>query len=503
MAGDACTPKGSPFIGAARSLILSRVSHPDSRSARQMAVDARSHRPIQAPSPVVEIAERLERAGYETWCVGGAVRDALLGHQHLDWDLATAATPEQVRRVFGGRRTVPVGVQFGTVGVLDPGGTLHEVTTFRRDVRTDGRHAEVEFGASLDDDLARRDFTINAIAYHPLRRIVHDPLGGRRDLERRVVRAVGDARARMREDRLRALRAIRFAGRLGFEIEPETWTAIVESAPHLGRLSAERVKQELEKTMEQVERPSAAFRRWRESGAFATLIPALAQVRDETLSVVDCLAWPAAVETSPARLRARRLVRIAALLSETDAREAAAVLAALRFSKQDATLVSTLVERAAAVREPMRDALLRGAPDDASVRRWVAGMGRLNVRLVMRLLAAEWAVQREAGHPTPSARAVHSLHRRLLRSAFRDPVELRDLALDGDDLRRAGIPAGPGLGKILHALLARVIEEPSRNEPAWLAAEAKRLAAVGPEAAEGTTTDGGGEVQRGGSRQGA
>ena len=214
--------------------------------------------PIHAPSPVVEIAERLERAGHETWCVGGAVRDALLGHQHLDWDLATAATPDEVRAVFGGRRTIPVGMQFGTVGVLDARGAMHEVTTFRRDVRTDGRHAEVEFGVSLDDDLARRDFTINALAYHPLRRVLYDPLGGRDDLARHVVRAVGDASARMREDRLRALRAIRFAGRLGFEIEPRTWAAIVESAPLLGRLSAERVKQEIEKTMDQVAAAAAA-----------------------------------------------------------------------------------------------------------------------------------------------------------------------------------------------------------------------------------------------------
>ncbi|MCX5764727.1 MAG: hypothetical protein NTU67_08920, partial [Gemmatimonadetes bacterium] len=118
-------------------------------------------RKLDPPAPVREIVARLERAGYETWCVGGAVRDALLGHAHLDWDLATAATPQQVMKVF--KRTVPVGIAFGTVGVLDDAGTMHEVTTFRHDVKTDGRHAEVAFGASLDEDLARRDFTINAI----------------------------------------------------------------------------------------------------------------------------------------------------------------------------------------------------------------------------------------------------------------------------------------------------------------------------------------------------
>src|SRR5436309_7711244 len=142
---------------------------------------------LNPPATVLEIARRLEREGFEAWCVGGAVRDAMLGHRHLDWDLATSATPDEVRAVFGKRRTIPVGIQFGTVGVLDEAGTMHEVTTFRRDVRTDGRHAEVEFGVSLEDDLARRDFTINAIAYSPTREELRDPFHGQRDLKAGLV----------------------------------------------------------------------------------------------------------------------------------------------------------------------------------------------------------------------------------------------------------------------------------------------------------------------------
>src|SRR5262245_55765843 len=166
---------------------------------------------LRPPGAVLEIADKLEKAGFEAWCVGGAIRDALLGHPHLDWDLATSATPGDVRQLFGHRRTIPVGVEFGTVGVLDRAGRMHEVTTFRRDVKTDGRHAEVEFGVSLDEDLARRDFTINAIALSPTTDTLHDPFGGRDDIARRIVRAVGSASQRMQEDRLRALRAIRFA----------------------------------------------------------------------------------------------------------------------------------------------------------------------------------------------------------------------------------------------------------------------------------------------------
>lgn len=137
------------------------------------------------------ICRTLERAGFEAWCVGGAVRDALLGIETLDWDIATSARPEQVQKLF--RRTVPVGVQFGTVGVLDPAGVLHEVTTFRHDVETDGRHAVVKFGASLEEDLARRDFTINAIAVHADTLEVRDPFNGRGDLESRVRERVAGA----------------------------------------------------------------------------------------------------------------------------------------------------------------------------------------------------------------------------------------------------------------------------------------------------------------------
>jgi tRNA nucleotidyltransferase (CCA-adding enzyme) len=123
---------------------------------------------VAVPEEVLEIARVLEEAGHEAWCVGGALRDAILGDAHSDFDLATSARPEDVRKLF--RRTAPIGVEHGTVGVIDRQRVMHEVTTFRRDVETDGRHAIVEYGASLDEDLARRDFTINAIAYHPLRR---------------------------------------------------------------------------------------------------------------------------------------------------------------------------------------------------------------------------------------------------------------------------------------------------------------------------------------------
>ena len=421
---------------------------------------------INPPPAVVQIATKLEDAGFETWCVGGAVRDALLGKQHLDWDFATAATPDQVRRIF--RRTVPVGIEFGTIGVLDDGNVMHEVTTFRRDVQTDGRHAVVEFGASFDEDLARRDFTINAIAFSPTRTVVHDPFHGEKDLRAGIVRAVGEPGDRMREDRLRALRAIRFAARYGFEIEERTWAAIVESAAHMGRLSPERVRQEIEKTMDQVPCPSGAFARWRDGGAFATLIPDLAGVADLQLRAIDHLRRPI-LATRPQR----RLLRIAMLLSTVPAGRAGNAMKNLRFSNAAGSWISSLLDALAALEPPMRAALQStSGAGDADIRRWVSIAGRTRFASVVRLADARWWAEREAGQGAPTAASVSSLHRRALRIAYHDPVELSDLAVDGTDLQKLGL-SGPALGKALNALLEAVVRDPSLNTPDRLLALAK------------------------------
>ena len=428
---------------------------------------------LRPPPAVLEIADKLENAGFEAWCVGGAIRDALLGHPHLDWDLATSATPGDVRQLFGHRRTIPVGVEFGTVGVLDRGGRMHEVTTFRRDVKTDGRHAEVEFGVSLDDDLARRDFTINAIAYSPRRNEVRDPFGGRADLERKIVRAVGDPEARMREDRLRALRAIRFAARFDFDLDPETRRAIELSAPFLDRLSRERVKQELDKTMEQVRCPGSALATWKSTGAFHALIPSLDGVSAASFRIPDHLAMPGL-----SRRPARRAIRYAGLLLELAPTEAAKVLTGLRSSRAEINLVSALIERWGAYGESLTTSMgLSAAPADVQVRRWVAGLGRMHLGTFMRLAEGVWASARAAGNEqVPTVHAVRSVYRRMLKSSLEDPIDLGSLAIDGDDLRRLGIAAGPAIGKILQALLDAVIEDPSRNTTDWLLQNAQRLA---------------------------
>ena len=415
------------------------------------------HARLAPPDTVVEIARALTAAGFETWCVGGAVRDALLGESHLDWDLATAATPAQVRRLF--RRTVPVGIEFGTVGVLDADNVMHEVTTFRRDVKTDGRHAVVEFGASLDDDLARRDFTINAMAYDPLGHELRDPFEGRRDLAARVVRAVGDPDARMREDRLRALRAIRFAARFGFDIEPRTWRAVADSAPYMTRLSRERVKQEIEKTMQQVRYAGRAIGLWRESGALAVLIPALADVSDVTLASLDVLP-PPRNDAKPDR----EMQRLVALVADLAPRDAERALHDLRFSNKTVAWVGAVLRGWTSIRDDVRSALSEpNGPSDAELRRWAGTTGRTRARSVWRLGAVRFGAERELGKPAPPANAVASAYRRAMRIAFRDPVEIGDLAVDGDDLLSAGIPAGPKIKTVLERLLDDVLEDPARN----------------------------------------
>jgi tRNA nucleotidyltransferase (CCA-adding enzyme) len=411
---------------------------------------------LNPPKTVVSLAARLEDAGFETWCVGGAVRDALLGNKHLDWDFATSATPAEVQKLF--KRTIPVGIEFGTVGVFDSDNVMHEVTTFRRDVRTDGRHAVVEFGASLDEDLARRDFTINAIAYSPRLKEVRDPFGGQKDIEEKMIRAVGDPRDRMREDRLRALRAIRFAARFRFQIDAKTWDAIVESAPHLGRLSGERVKQEIEKTMDQVALPSRAFAMWAKSGAFDTLIPPLAMVTDQQLAPLDHLRRPL-ISGRPHR----KSTRIAALFAAAPPQTVRPALKALRFSNAETEWIGSLIDRWDRLKSDINTAMAAyKPPTDEVLRRWAAEAGRTRLGPLLRIANAHWLAAVEVAEPAPDPARIASVYRRAIRIAYNDPIEVADLAIDGDDLQKLGI-TGPAVGATLRKLLEVVINQPKKN----------------------------------------
>ena len=375
---------------------------------------------LSIPDEVLRIAKRLEDAGYETWCVGGAIRDTLLGAPHNDFDLTTAAPPAAVQKLF--KRTVPVGIEHGTVAVLDAHNQPHEVTTFRKDIKTDGRHAVVEFGASLMDDLARRDFTINAIAYHPLKHEWRDPFEGAADLEKKLIRSVGDPNWRFQEDYLRILRALRFSARFEFRIHPRTLEAAKANAQGLGQLSAERVREEWFKGIATAVRVSKLLDLWMDIGAARIWLPEVG--RD----------W------GQGKGQLNKLPRDPVLITAYLATDPASLLTRLKCSNKD-------IERGRAIGQ-WRDTY----PDTkhpAAVRRWLSQVGDY----VDDLLTLA---------PDGVAKAVARVR------ATNPPLALKDLVVKGDDLIAAGVRPGPDVGETLQRLLALVLEDPARNTREYL-----------------------------------
>ena len=428
---------------------------------------------ISVPPAVRWIVRTLEEEGYETWTVGGGIRDSLLGLPTEDWDLATRARPEAVQRCF--RRTVPVGVDHGTVGVLSRNGTLYEVTTFRRDVETTGRHAVVEFADTVEEDLARRDFTINALAWHPIRRVLRDPFHGRRDLEAGVLRTVGDPRERFQEDYLRVLRALRFAGAYGLRIEEGTWVAAVEGADRLGHLAPERVREELVKVLQGVGRPSRSLGLYAASRVLKRTLPELEAMVGERLSHsgADDI-WSHTLRTVDLLPSSRWDLRLVALLAGAGLPESseaegsgpgdrattrsAAILERLRFSNRQIRGWSTLA----------RWSVCRPSPEwsDAELRRWLSEVEPRRVPPLLRLWFAEARAHGLRGSGRPTVKEVLALRRRIQGLlALSPPLSLSDLRITGGDLIEMGFRPGPRFGEVLEELLERVIERPEENEP--------------------------------------
>jgi tRNA nucleotidyltransferase (CCA-adding enzyme) len=399
------------------------------------------------PGEVRNIARILHEAGHQVWFVGGAVRDVLLARAGRpaarigDFDIATSAVPVAVQALF--RRNVPVGIEHGTVAVLDRNGAAHEVTTFRRDVKTDGRHAEVEFGVSLDDDLARRDFTINAIAVHPESGEIRDPFGGRADLAAGIVKAVGDPATRFQEDRLRVLRALRFASAFGFQIEPLTWDALRTAASDVAGLSNERVRDEWVKTLEAA-LPSVGVGLWRRAGVLERVWPEMAEMGPDVPGRLDAVGPP----PDPVLLTGAALWHCGAT---GEAAEAA--MRRLRFSNVEAARVHAVV---AGLRAPMPTP---GAMRD--VRHWLS-RHRSFARDIL-------AVAEPRSRRADLLSAVRAIE------ASGDPLTIRELAVSGDDLRAAGLQPGKAMGEILRKLLEEVLDEPWRNTREHLTARAKEL----------------------------
>jgi tRNA nucleotidyltransferase (CCA-adding enzyme) len=436
---------------------------------------------VSPPDQVLWIWRTLEEAGFETWIVGGAIRDILLGRPVDDWDFATRAHPKQIMAAFP--RTVPIGVDHGTVGVLAPDGTLYEVTTFRRDVETFGRRAVVEFADSIEEDLSRRDFTLNALAWHPDGDQLLDPWNGATDLNEQILRTVGDPDERFAEDLLRVLRALRFAGQFRLTIEAGTWRALLSAVPELSRLSPERVQEEMMKVLSQAQRPSVALGLYAESGVFAELYPEVDIGLREDLAhaLWACDAVP---RTRP-WVRLSLLVALASatddpLASVTDDQEAIdatdhsrstrrraikSLMERLRFSNADTKRVATVAANLSPAPESEEPAVLRrwlnrvGPEHFADIARaWLAG-ARAHEKPEKRL------PEGEGTSPGDVVRRIKAL-RTILREA--PPLTVADLALDGSDLKKLGLPPGPQFGEILRYLLEEVLDHPEVNNRANL-----------------------------------
>ena len=401
---------------------------------------------IRMDEGAAELLDTLHRAGYAAYVVGGCVRDSLLGLTPHDWDLCTSALPQQVMELFGAQRCIPTGLQHGTVTVKQSG-ALYEITTFRTEgTYTDGRHPdEVHFVPDVREDLARRDFTINAMAYNAKEGLI-DPFGGQADLQSGVLRAVGVPHQRFTEDALRILRLYRFAARFGFAIDPPTAQAAQELCAHLDCVSVERIEEELAKLLS-APAPAAYL----DEKILGVVLPELSpEALAAAKPVVD--ACPAGERALP--------VRLAALLLSLGEDGTRRTLRRLRCSN------ACIEETAVLVREAVP-----GVPVSLNIyaRRL---LGKYNLCTVQRIAALGTALQ-------PERAADFAALSELAEQLDADGVCCRvsQLAVNGRDLMAAGVPAGPGIRKVLEALLDGVIREEYPNERQALLAAVQQLAA--------------------------
>ena len=436
---------------------------------------------IRMDEGAAELLDTLHRAGYAAYVVGGCVRDSLLGLTPHDWDLCTSALPQQVMELFGAQRCIPTGLQHGTVTVKQSG-ALYEITTFRTEgTYTDGRHPdEVHFVPDVREDLARRDLTINAMAYNEKEGLV-DPFGGQADLQSGIVRAVGVPRQRFTEDALRILRLYRFAARFGFAIDPPTAQAAQELCAHLDCVSVERIEEELAKLLS-APAPAAYLDK-------KILLVILPELSSEALAaakpVVD--ACPAGAENLPIRLAAllyslgedgirRTLKRLRcsnALIEEAAVlvREARGCDGSFLFGHDSGHSIARPI--AFGNRVPPQRTVLRETTVTPGFTIYARRLlGKYNLCTVQRIAALGTALQ-------PERAADFAALSELAEQLDADGVCCRvsQLAVNGRDLMAAGVPAGPGIRKVLEALLDGVIREEYPNERQALLAAVQQLAA--------------------------
>ena len=439
---------------------------------------------IRMDEGAAELLDTLHRAGYAAYVVGGCVRDSLLGLTPHDWDLCTSALPQQGMELFGEEKCIPTGLQHGTVTVKQGGG-LYEITTFRTEgAYTDGRHPdEVHFVPDVREDLARRDFTINAMAYNAKEGLV-DPFGGQADLQSGVLRAVGVPHQRFTEDALRILRLYRFAARFGFAIDPPTAQAAQELCAHLDCVSVERIEEELAKLLS-APAPAAYL----DEKILGVVLPELSpEALAAAKPVVD--ACPAGEQALPVRLAAlllslgedgtrrtlRRLRCSNACIEETAVlvREAVPGVPGAFSSDTNRAIPSPALLPAATGSHPSgRSSEKLPARPPVSLNIYTRKLlGQYGLKTVQRLAALGTALQPE--HAADFA-ALSELAEQL--DADGVCCRVSQLAVNGRDLMAAGVPAGPGIRKVLEALLDGVIREEYPNERQALLDAVQQLAA--------------------------
>ncbi len=450
------------------------------------------------PPAVRRICQTLAEAGFRSWVVGGIVRDLLLAQADAadprgDWDLATDAHPKQVMKLF--RRVIPTGIQHGTVTVMI-GQEGFELTTLRGETTySDGRHPDsVYFVDDIAADLARRDFTVNAIAYDPLADVLIDPHGGLDDLRAGRLRAVGDARARFAEDGLRALRAARFVAKLEMDLDPATEAAIAPSLDSYRKVSAERIRDEWLKALA-ARQPSRAFEVMRRTGLLDVSAPELATlhgVKQNRYHAHD--VWEHTLRCLD-HCPPRPLVRLAALLHDVakpqtrsfsektndytfyehereGAHVAEQILRRLRFSNEERSHVVHLVRHHLVVYDE--------SWSDAAVRRWLQRVTPDHVEDVLALNRADiLAKGREVSDELARCDALRTRLEAVVAAGA--ALTVRDLAINGHDLRQElDVEPGPVMGQVLKQLLDEVTEHPELNDRQELLARARHLVAPHP-----------------------